>query len=66
MGRCPISTIKAYAAAGRFEDAVSTASQAVDVAAASGYAALRRDIESKLELYRSGRPYVEEPSIRDG
>ena len=56
----------AYASAGRFEEAVSTARRAVELADASGDDALVQDIGSKLDLYRSGRAFVEEPSIHGG
>lgn len=56
----------AYAAAGRFDEAVHTASQAVELADARGKADLSRDIGAKLALYRDRRPFVEAPSIREG
>jgi tetratricopeptide (TPR) repeat protein len=56
----------AYAAAGRFDEAVRTASQAVELADARGEADLRRDIDTKLALYRERRPFVEEPTISGG
>jgi Tfp pilus assembly protein PilF len=49
----------AYAAAGRYADAVAAAERAVDLAGSRGDAALAADIRSRLALYRSGRPYVE-------
>ncbi|MGA2324642.1 MAG: tetratricopeptide repeat protein [Sedimentisphaerales bacterium] len=47
----------AYAAAGRFEDAVMTAQQAVDTAKSSGQEKLASEIQNRLELYQAGRPY---------
>jgi len=47
----------AYAAAGRFDDAVATAQKALDLARASGQTKLAGEIEARLELYRSGRAY---------
>jgi tetratricopeptide (TPR) repeat protein len=47
----------AYAAEGHFSDAVVTAQKAIDLARSSGQAALVKDIEARLELYRSGRAY---------
>ena len=47
----------AYAAAGRFKDAVMTAQQAVDTAKSSGQEKLAGEIQSRLELYQAGRPY---------
>lgn len=52
----------AYAAAGRFDDAVATAQKAIDLARSSSEPALAREIEGRLELYRNGRAY--RPSIR--
>jgi tetratricopeptide (TPR) repeat protein len=47
----------AYAAAGRFRDAVTTAQAAVDLARSSGQTQVVSEIETRLELYRSGRAY---------
>ena len=47
----------AYAAAGRFDEAVSAARKAVDLANATSQPTLAREIESRLELYRNGRMY---------
>jgi len=55
-----------YAAAGRFDEAVSTAQRALEIAAAKNDAAFVRDLDHKLSLYAARRPYVEEPSIREG
>lgn len=49
----------AYAAAGRFDDAVRTASQAASLAAERGQIQLAETIRSRVEIYRSQRPYVE-------
>jgi protein O-mannosyl-transferase len=49
----------AYAAAGRFEDAVATAQKAIALAQAAGETNLLKEIEARLELYRSGQPYRE-------
>jgi len=47
----------AYAEAGRFEDAVRAAQQAIDVATADGDKA-RADINRQLlELYKTGKPF---------
>jgi tetratricopeptide (TPR) repeat protein len=48
----------AYAAAGRFEQAVATARAALDRAAAEGDPLLEQEIAGRLELYRRGKPYV--------
>jgi protein O-mannosyl-transferase len=47
----------AYAATGRFDAAIVTAQKAVDLARAAGQAELVKDIEDRLESYRSGRVY---------
>ena len=47
----------AYAATGRFDDAVATAQKAVELARAAPQPKLAQEIESRLELYRSGRAY---------
>jgi tetratricopeptide (TPR) repeat protein len=49
----------AYAAAGRFEDAVKTAQKAIDAAKAQGQNALASEIEKRLELYRAGKRYIQ-------
>jgi len=47
----------AYAAAGRFNDAVTTASQAVEVAKARGREDFAGEIENRIKLYQSGQRY---------
>jgi spermidine synthase len=47
----------AYAAAGRFDAAVATAQKAINLARSAGEAQLVKEIEARLELYRSGRAY---------
>ncbi len=47
----------AYAAAGRFTNAVATAQAAVDLARSSGQAQVVSEIQTRLELYRAGRAY---------
>ena len=47
----------AYAEVGRFKDAVQTALAALELAKRVGQADQAQRIESRLELYRSGRPY---------
>jgi len=49
----------AYAAAGKFEDAIATAQNAIDLARSTGQAGLAKEIEARLELYRSGRAYTQ-------
>jgi spermidine synthase len=48
----------AYAAAGRFEQAVAAAQAALDRAAAGGDPLLEQEIAVRLESYRRGEPYV--------
>ena len=47
----------AYAAAGRFADAVATTQKAMQLASSAGQQRLAREIGARLELYRSGRAY---------
>ncbi|MCY2931526.1 MAG: tetratricopeptide repeat protein [Planctomycetota bacterium] len=55
----------AYAAAGRFEEAVATARAALELAAAGKNAALAAEITGRLELFRAGRAYrPETPATR--
>jgi tetratricopeptide (TPR) repeat protein len=47
----------AYAAAGRFEEAVKTAGQAIDMAKAGGRKDLVSEIQNRVEFYRTGQRY---------
>jgi len=47
----------AYAAAGRFAEAVTVAQQALRLAESAGQSALAERVRNRLELYRAGRPY---------
>jgi tetratricopeptide (TPR) repeat protein len=47
----------AYAAAGRFDDAVAIANKAIDVARASGKEFAASRIQERLKLYQAGRRY---------
>jgi tetratricopeptide (TPR) repeat protein len=47
----------AYAAAGRFNDAIATAAKAIELARAAGQPQMVSEIEAHLQLYRSGQPY---------
>jgi len=49
----------AYAEAGRFREAVSTAEKAEQAALAAGGREMAREIRSRIELYRAGQPYRE-------
>jgi tetratricopeptide (TPR) repeat protein len=53
----------AYAAAGRFNDAVAAAQKAIELAKAAGQVQLVKDIELHLELYRTGRAYRAPASV---
>jgi tetratricopeptide (TPR) repeat protein len=50
----------AYAEAGNFAEAISTAQQAGELARAGGRADLAREIQQRLALYRQGQPYRDE------
>ena len=49
----------AYAAAGNFTQAVSTAEKAIELAEADGKKELAHQIHSRLELYKANKPYHE-------
>jgi tetratricopeptide (TPR) repeat protein len=49
----------AYAELGRFEEAAATAQEAIDRLNAAGEQAQAREVQSRLELYRSSRPFRE-------
>jgi len=51
----------AYAAAGRFEEAIKTAQNAVELATSANAAESAARIRSRLRLYEAGRSYVETP-----
>jgi Flp pilus assembly protein TadD len=53
----------AYAAAGRFNDAITTAQQAIGLARSAGQTQVVSEIESRLELYRAGRAYRAPASV---
>jgi tetratricopeptide (TPR) repeat protein len=55
-----------YAAAGRFDDAVVTANEAVALASSAGDTELRQRVEAKLALYRANQAFVESVALRDG
>jgi len=57
--QCLDTLAAAYAAAGRFDDAIPTAQQAVQLAESTGQTALAKNIQSRLDLYRAGRAYRE-------
>jgi tetratricopeptide (TPR) repeat protein len=51
----------AYAAAGRFDDAVSTAGKAIAVAETAGLTEIAERNQQLRELYRAGTPFYESP-----
>jgi tetratricopeptide (TPR) repeat protein len=53
----------AYAADGRFDDAVKSAKKAIEVATVQAQPQLARNIELRLRLYKAGQPYRENPSL---
>ena len=50
----------AYAAAGRFPEAVETAEKALSLAQSSNQRQLAEEIQSHLELYKHGQPYYDD------
>ncbi len=61
-GREPVlldTLAAAYAEAGQFPDALQTAEKALDMATKRKNWSLAKAIETKIELYRAGRPYRE-------
>jgi hypothetical protein len=52
----------AYAAAGRFDEAIATARKAIDLAHADGQTTLVGEMEARLQLYRDGHVYHIKPS----
>jgi len=57
--QCLDTLAAAYAAAARFDDAIIIAQQAMQLAQSTGQTELTKNIQSRLELYRAGRPYRE-------
>jgi len=53
----------AYAAAGRFSDAIATAQKAIGLAHSAGQTQIASEIETRLELYRAGRAYHAPASV---
>ena len=52
----------AYAEAGRFTDAVATASKAAELAAAAGETQFAGINQKLLDLFRAGKPYRDSPA----
>jgi tetratricopeptide (TPR) repeat protein len=57
VAACLDTLAVAYAAAGRFSEAIATAQKAIELARSAGQPELVREIEARLLLYRDGRPY---------
>ena len=53
----------AYAATGRFNDALATAQKAIGLARSAGQTQIASEIETRLELYRVGRAYHAPASV---
>jgi tetratricopeptide (TPR) repeat protein len=53
----------AYAAAGRFSEAIATAEKAIELAQSAGQTNLVAEIGDRLQLYRSGRAYRESADV---
>ncbi len=49
----------AYAANGRFDEAIKTADNAIDIAKTSGQNELAGKIEKRIDLYRAGKRYIQ-------
>ena len=47
----------AYAAAGRFDEAIAAAQKAIELASAAGQPQVAKEIEGHRQLYRSGQAY---------
>jgi tetratricopeptide (TPR) repeat protein len=56
----------AYAAAGRFNDAIATAERAVDLARSGGRPRVAEEFESRLQLYRDGHAYRQPADVTQG
>ena len=56
---CLDTLAAAYASAGRFDEAVSTAKEAWQLAQAAGQGSLAEEIHIRLQLYRDRKPYRE-------
>jgi tetratricopeptide (TPR) repeat protein len=53
----------AYAAAGRFDEAVAVAEKAIELARTGGQPEVAAEIQSRLPLYRQGKPYRQPGSL---
>jgi len=55
----------AYAAAGRFDDAIAAAEKAVQLTASGDNKQRHQAIKNRLQLYKQGKPYRQPPYIKD-
>ena len=55
----------AYASAGRFDDSVTTAEKALELAEAAGNENLAQKIRGRLKLFKEGRSYIEKPLVEE-
>ena len=54
----PLDTLAvAYAAAGRFEEAIHTGEESMALARAAGQTQLVTDVKAQVDLFRAGQPY---------
>ncbi len=51
----------AYAASGKFNEAIETAEKAIDLALSSKQNDIAKEIQNHLELYKSGQAYFQQP-----
>jgi tetratricopeptide (TPR) repeat protein len=56
----------AYAEAGRFPEAITTAEEAIQLATAAGNAQFADQNRQMLQLYHAGKPYREKPATKGG
>ncbi|MHC5157030.1 MAG: tetratricopeptide repeat protein, partial [Planctomycetota bacterium] len=56
----------AYASAGRFDEAVSTAAKALELARAAGNATLEQKVKGRIKLFKAGQRYIEQPATEAG
>jgi len=54
----------AYASAGRFGEARKMTQKAIELAMSSGNESLASMIQNRLSLYRAGRPFRENPTVK--
>ncbi len=60
---CLDTLAAAYAAAGRFDDAVGTAQKAIQLADSTAQTQLVSQLEMQLDLYRASRAYYEPKNV---